>query len=189
MTTARVHDLRTAADLSYEPEDGLRRELHDGVVYVAPPPSNIHGREVRAADHALSAHAPADVLIFQNVGVHVGLRRLYIPDVLAVHVGTPFHDNGYDPGGVVLVVEAVSPSSITLDRVTKPAIYAEMGIPYFWRIDSLGGRGPRLEAFRLDPTTSQYVLEAELGPGDIGTIKHPWAVSVDMADFILPGGA
>ena len=26
------NDIYTAADLSYEPEDGLRRELHDGVV-------------------------------------------------------------------------------------------------------------------------------------------------------------
>lgn len=28
--------LLTAADLSHEPEDGLRRELHDGVVLVVP---------------------------------------------------------------------------------------------------------------------------------------------------------
>lgn len=186
MTTARVHDLLTAADLSYEPDDGLRRELHDGVVYVAPPPSNIHGWEVRIADRALSVNAPADVLILQNVGIHVGLRRLYVPDLLAVHVGTPFHDNGYDPGGVVLVLEAVSPSSVTLDRVTKPAVYAEMGIPYFWRIDSLRGMGPRLEVFRLDPKTGEYTLQAEFGPGDTGALEHPWPATIDMSKFVLP---
>ena len=186
MTTARVHDLLTAADLSYEPDDGLRRELHDGVVYVAPPPSNIHGWEVRVADHAVSANAPGDVLILQNVGVHVGLRRLYVPDLIAVHVGTPFHDNGYDPGGVVLVVEAVSPSSITLDRVTKPAIYAETGIPYFWRIDSLSGRGRRLQAYRLDPRTGEYALEAEFVSGETGTLEHPWPITIDMDSFVLP---
>ncbi len=32
-------DGHTAADLSNEPEDGLGRELHDGVIYVVPPRS------------------------------------------------------------------------------------------------------------------------------------------------------
>lgn len=58
-----------------------------------------------------------------------------MPDLVVVHRDTPFHDNGYDPSGVLLAVEALSPSSVTLDRVTQPAIYAEQGIPYFWRID------------------------------------------------------
>ena len=187
MTAVPNVGLLTAADLSYEPEDGLRRELHDGVVYVVPPPSNIHGWEVRSTDRAVSVNAPDDVLIFQNLGVHVGLRRLYVPDLLAVYRGTPFHDNGYDPGGVVLAVEAVSPSSITLDRVAKPAIYAEIGIPYFWRIDSLGGGGPRLEAFRLDPRTDQYGLYAEFGSGESGQLEQPWPIAIDMGRFVLPG--
>src|SRR6476659_7483562 len=130
MTTARVHHLLTAADLSDEPEDELLRELHDGVVYVVPPASNFHAWEVRACDRALSVNAPHDVVILQNVGVHVGLRRLYVPDLVVARRGTPFHDNGYDPGGVLLAVEAVSPSSVTMDRVTKPAVYAEQGIMY-----------------------------------------------------------
>ena len=65
--------------------------------------------------------------------------------------GTPYHDNGFDPSGVLLVVEAVSPSSVTMDRVTKPAIYAEQGIPYFWRIDALDEGAVRLEAYALHP--------------------------------------
>lgn len=126
------------------------------------------------------------MLILQNVGVHVGLRRLYVPDLIAVHRGTPFHENGYDAGGLMLVVEAVSPSSVTLDRVTKPAIYAEMGIPYFWRIDSLRGPGPRLRAYRLDPRTGEYVLQAEFGPGEAGTLEQPWPTTIDMKEFVLP---
>lgn len=88
---------------------------------------------------------------------------------------------------MLLVVEAVSPSSVTLDRVTKPAIYAEMGIPYFWRIDSLLGMGPRLEAYRLDPTTGEYTLQAEVGPGESTTLDQPWPIVVDMTQFVLPG--
>ncbi|MDQ3274931.1 MAG: hypothetical protein M3Q39_07845 [Actinomycetota bacterium] len=44
--------LRTAADLSYEPDDGLRRELHDGMVPAVPPPNDDHSWEGRAADRA-----------------------------------------------------------------------------------------------------------------------------------------
>lgn len=178
--------LRTAADLVLEPDDGLRRELHDGVVHVVPPPSDDHSWQIRTVDRALSARAPDDVYVLQNVGVHVGLRRLYVPDLLALYRGTPFHDNGFDPGGVLLVVEAVSPGSVTLDRVTKPAIYAEQGVPYFWRVDDLDGAGPRLQAYRLDPGTEAYALDAELGPGATGELAAPWPVALDMAEFVLP---
>jgi Uma2 family endonuclease len=178
--------LLTAADLAYEPDDGLRRELHDGVVHVVPPPSNRHSWSTLAAYRCLHRAVPDDVLLLHNVGVHVGVRRLYVPDLLAVYRGTPFHDNGYDPGGVLLVLEAVSPSSVTLDRVTKPAIYAEQGIPYFWRLDSLDQNEVQLQAYALDPKGT-YVQEAELGPRDTGVLERPWPVRVDMAEFVLPG--
>ena len=184
MTTARAYELLTAADLSHEPEDGLRRELHDGVVYVVPPPSNRHSWATLAAYRCLYANAPSEVRLLHDVGVHVGVRRLYVPDLLAVYRGTPFHDNGYDPGGVLLVVEAVSPSSVTLDRVTKPTVYAEQGIPYFWRLDTVDEGEVRLQAYALSPEGA-YVQEAELGPGDAATLEHPWSVVIDMADFVL----
>ena len=36
---------------------------------------------------------------------------------------------------VVLVAEVVSPGSVTVDRVDKPAEYAAAGIPHFWRVE------------------------------------------------------
>jgi Uma2 family endonuclease len=188
VTAAYAARLLSAADLSHEPDDGLRRELHDGVVHVVPPPSNRHSWSTLAAYRCLHFSAPSEVLLLHDVGVHVGLRRLYVPDLLAVYRDTPFHDNGYDPGGVLLVVEAVSPSSVTMDRVTKPAIYAEQGIPYFWRIDALDEGAPRLEAYALEEGTRTYVKEAELGSGDHALLEHPWPVTIDMTEFYLPGG-
>lgn len=185
MTAAYAAQLMTAADLSHEPDDGLRRELHDGVVYVVPPASNRHSWSTLAAYRVLHRGAPSDVLVLHDVGVHVGLRRLYVPDLLVVHSSTLFHDNGYDPGGVLLVLEAVSPSSVTMDRVTKPAIYAEQGIPYFWRIDTPDEGQVQLQAFALG-AKGTYVQEAELGPGATGTLEHPWSVTVTMTDFVLP---
>ena len=181
MTTARAFDLLTAADLSDEPDDGLRRELHDGVVYVVPPASDRHSRAILAAYRCLVAGLPAEFEILHEVGVHVGLRRLYVPDLLVVRRGSPYHDNGFDPACVLLAVEAVSPSSVTMDRVTKPAIYAEHGIRHFWRIDALDRDAPRLEAYALDADTGKYALDSEFGPGDTGTLERPWPITVNMA--------
>lgn len=39
------------------------------------------------------------------------------------------------PTDVELVIEIVSPGSVTEDRITKPAQYAAQGIGAFWRIE------------------------------------------------------
>lgn len=43
-----------------------------------------------------------------------------------------------ETGDVLLVVEFMSPSSVTDDRVTKPAQYARAGIPHSWRLKQKG---------------------------------------------------
>ena len=174
--------LLTAADLAFEPDDGLRRELHDGVVHVVPPPGDTHSWQTLALYRVLYATAPGDVFVLHDVGVHVGLRRLYVPDLTVVYRTTPFHDNGFDPGGALLVVECLSPGSVTLDRVTKPAVYAEQGIPYFWRVDE----GPCLQSYRLDPHTGSYGGMVALGPGETGQPVSPWPVTVDMTELVMP---
>lgn len=174
--------LRSAADLSHEPDDGLRRELHDGVVLVVPPPNADHSWEVLAAYRALSVSVPDDLYILHDVGVHVGLRRLYVPDLVVVYRDTAFHDNGYDPGGVLLAVEVVSPSSMTLDRITKPAVYAEQGIPFYWRIEP----EPRLFCYHLDPAVGSYAVNRELAPGEKADLTEPWPLTLDMTELVMP---
>lgn len=176
------YGLLTADDLAFEPDDGLRREIYDGVLHVVAPASGDHAWSARALDIALSENAPDDVHLLQNVGVHAGPHRYFVPDLTVLQRTTPHHRYGYDPGGVLLVVEVVSPGSIAVDRSTKPPIYAEIGIPYFWRIDD----GPRLQSFRLDPRSGEYVLEVELGPGDHGNPAAPWPVTINTANLVMP---
>ena len=40
--SAPVTRLLSAVDLAYEPDDNLRRELHDGVLHVVPPDDDDH---------------------------------------------------------------------------------------------------------------------------------------------------
>jgi Uma2 family endonuclease len=173
--------LLTAADLSFEPDDGLRRELHDGVVYVVPLPSDDHQWVESVVDRALYAHAPDDVYVLRNVGIHTGIRRMYVPDVTVVRRGMPHHDNAYDPTGILVAVEIVSPSSTTMDRITKPAVYAEVGIPYFWRVEP----GPRLVCHRLG-TEGVYAVVAEAGRGEVVRLDDPWPVEVRVDDLVMP---
>lgn len=182
MAAPHQYEPRTAADLRFEPDDGLRRELHDGVVHVVPPPSDDHAWRTSAVCDVLRTNAPGDVYLLQNVGVHAGLRRLYVPDLTVVYRGTPYHDFAYDPGGVLLVVEVVPPSSVTPDRRAEPGVYAEQGIPCFWRVDD----GPRLQAFQLDPVTVEYLLATDLGPGEAGEVVAPWPVRIDVSELVMP---
>ena len=40
------------------------------------------------------------------------------------------------PADVLLAIEIESPSSVTTDRITKPAQYAAGGIGHFWRLET-----------------------------------------------------
>lgn len=171
-----------ARDLDDTPDDGLRRELHDGVIYVVPPPSDDHNWVSSYLHVALARTAPDGVYVFENAGVHIGGGRLYVPDVLVVRRDARYHDNGYEPGGVLLVAEVVSRSSETLDRITKPLRYAENDIPYFWRVDP----GPRLVCQRISGPLGPYETVAEGGPGDMVTLTEPWAVTLAVDELVMP---
>jgi Uma2 family endonuclease len=175
-------DGHTAADLSNEPEDGLGRELHDGVIYVVPPASQKHQWVEDVLGDALKAHRPADVAVFRDLGVHTGSNSLYVPDVVAVQAGTRFHDNGYDAAGVLLVVEVVSRSSVTMDRHAKPGVYAECGIQWYWRVE----RNHSVHCFRLEDGKYMPILEA--GRGERVEFDEPWRISFAVDDLVLPKG-
>ena len=77
---------------------------------------------------------------------------------------------------VVLVAEVVSPGSVTVDRVDKPAEYAAAGIPHFWRLEQ--GFGPTLFVYELAPHGGTY------SPPVSFDLKYaaskPFEISVDV---------
>jgi Uma2 family endonuclease len=58
---------------------------------------------------------------------------------------------------VLLAVEVVSPDSEERDRKRKPQLYAEAGIPHFWRVEN-NSRRPTVYVYELDPATRAYAL-------------------------------
>ncbi|MFI2030242.1 Uma2 family endonuclease [Streptomyces buecherae] len=82
---------------------------------------------------------------------------------------------------VALVVEVVSQGSRREDRFRKPAMYAEAGVPYFWRVERGEDDAPVVHEFHLDARTGVYA-PAPAGPvhTDVLRTDVPYPVEFDL---------
>ena len=129
----------TVDGLETFPEDGVRRELLDGVLLVRPSPSVAHQQVAMRLMVALQECCPAEYDVNQGVQVRLGPRSAFSPDVLVVTEEAARRcGNHFFPHEMVLAIEVVADVSKTMDRVTKPALYAEAGIPHYWFITTDG---------------------------------------------------
>lgn len=171
----------TTDDLDELPEDGHRRELIDGVLIMPPTPSSTHQTIAMRLGVALEATCPAHLNITQAVEVRVNRRRSLVPDVLVTTFDAAVSGPAkFAPSDVVLVVEIVSPGSQTLDRFTKPALYAEAGIPFYWRIETQ--KGVEVHTHRLDAGVPAYV-ETGLFTTQI-EVDEPWPITLPISPLL-----
>jgi Uma2 family endonuclease len=172
----------TTDDLDELPEDGHRRELIDGVLIMTPSPTNDHQYIAMRLGVALDDACPDDLAATQAVEVRVNRRRSLIPDVLVTRAEpAELGRSRFAPEEVVLVIEIVSPGSQTLDRFAKPALYADAGIPHYWRVETDGG--VRVYTYRLDPEKAMYV-ETDVFTDRI-TVSEPCPIDIPI-DRLLP---
>ncbi len=80
---------------------------------------------------------------------------------------------------VVAVVEIVSPSTVSMDRAIKPLMYAEAGIPVYWRVEL---QGPA-KIVVCSLSRGRYVTRATLMAGARGRITRPFAVQINPAEL------
>ena len=116
------------------PDDDGRYEIVDGTLLVSPPPALRHSVAAAALSHLLRPRLPDGFGVVTEPGVHFGVRDYRQPDLVVYDRGALGRDR-LEPADVLLAVEIVSPSSVSTDRVTKPAQYAAAGIPHFWRLE------------------------------------------------------
>jgi Uma2 family endonuclease len=129
----------TYKDYAALPDDGQRYEIIDGVLYMAPFPTEWHQSAVGQLFYYLQTYikltglgrvylAPFDVELAYNVVVQ--------PDVLVI-----LNENlsKIIPSRVVgapdLVVEVASPGTAAHDRREKQDAYARAGVPEYWIAD------------------------------------------------------
>ena len=177
----------TYEDLRNFPDDNLRREIIDGVLFVTPSPIRRHQRVVVELAAALLAYekehggevypAPMDVFFSDTNVVE--------PDVLFVG---PERLPGTDPAKVVvvpdLVVEVSSPGTRRRDLSLKKDLYERFGVPEYWFVDL---DAERLEAYRLQE--GRYRSPEILQAAD--TLSSPMlhGFSFDLSQILEKPGA
>ncbi|MFJ4436931.1 Uma2 family endonuclease [Streptomyces sp. NPDC088923] len=170
----------TVADVLALPEDRtVRHELLGESLLVSPAPGSSHQRAsfhlhtlLRTA--AITAGAPVDILEAVNVVMPSGLA---VPDVIVCDSAVTESDGArMDAEAVLLAVEVVTPGSRAMDQV-KPFLYAEAGIPHFWRLEL--APAPMLVVHELED--GSYTERLTALAGTTTHLKAPFPLDVDPA--------
>jgi Uma2 family endonuclease len=151
---------------------------------VSPGPSRPHqvaaGRLVRLLGDA----APVDVEVVETVDVDMG-DNVFEPDVVVLPAELAYVRGGpLRPDQVLLAVEVVSPGSKRIDRLVKPSVLAENGVPAYWRVELDGPDTPMIVAYGLDGDVYREV--GVVRAGESVTVDVPFPVELRPADLAGP---
>lgn len=128
----------TYSDYARFPDDGNRYEVIDGEVLVTPAPTPKHQHILGNLYLALRAYAERHGLgvMLQDVDLLFVSGQFLRPDLVFVphssRAGITNRGVEQPPG---LVVEILSPTSASIDRVKKPRRYSDFGVPEYWVVD------------------------------------------------------
>jgi Uma2 family endonuclease len=167
------------------PEDICRRiEIVDGAVIVNAAPRRQHQDICRRLANALEAACGPNLAVSMDVDLR--LRDVPLlnrrPDAVLYDAALP-DDAVLRPRHCTLVVEVMSPGSVTTDQTDKPAEYAAARIPHFWRVEhDPDERTLSVFSYRLDPTTGTYA-SAGVHTGKM-TVTDPVSVAIDLTTLL-----
>ncbi len=141
MLIASIGGPITYEDLDDFPNDGKRREVIGGVLYVSPAPARPHqkvlGRffalfrgEIELTGLGEVYFSPVDVRFANGDQVQPDLVVL-LNHRLDTYRGSTVH------GPPDILVEVISPSSKSYDRMEKVNLYESQGIPEYWVADPI----------------------------------------------------
>lgn len=137
----------TVDDLDDVPDDGMRYELVDGALLVSPPATVGHNSAAFELGVLLRAALGDDWRIVPAPGVVLDRRNYREPDLVVLR-RQALESRLAAASDVLLAVEVMSPSSVTDDRLVKPAQYAAAGIAHYWRLER--GAAPVLVTHELE---------------------------------------
>ena len=129
-----------------EPPDHSKLELIAGVLYMTPPPAQLHNNAASRLNRILNDYLikrdDKGVLYVPRAGIVRGPNSWLEPDLFYVAAETEaFADPRYAQylSTADLVIEVISPGSAIYDRNTKADTYAVLGVKELWLVDeSLG---------------------------------------------------
>lgn len=175
------HSGWTMHDLAELPDDGHRYEIVDGQPIMMAPVSVLHQIVAGRLGDILKPVVGPLLYVLENVAVD--LHPTYrIPDLTVLKVAEyGAKDLTVAPTDIALLVEIVSPGSKTNDRITKPAEYAGIGIPNYWRIEIEGQLS--LTAYALAADQRTYAEVGTWTTGETADLTQPVTVQIAIDDL------
>ncbi|WP_433354926.1 Uma2 family endonuclease [Microtetraspora malaysiensis] len=172
----------TAADLDRIPNLPAHTELIDGSLVFVGPQTSFHARAVDLLTQGLRGDIPRELRARREMSLVLDSRQRPEPDVSVIRAEAEQQDEqtAYQAANAVLVIEVVSPQSEVRDRKRKPVLYAEAGIPHFWRVENQKGR-PAVYVYEIDPATSAYFLTGI--HHDRLKVSLPFEIDIDLTEI------
>jgi Uma2 family endonuclease len=167
------------------PEDICRRiEVVDGAIIVNAAPRRLHQDICRRFANELEIACKPALAVSMDVDLR--LRDVPLlnrrPDIVLYDASLP-DDEVLRPQHCLLLVEVMSPGSVTADQTDKPAEYAAAGIGHYWRVEYRAPAvGLSVFCYRLDPTTGAYST-AGVHSG-ILAVEEPFSLAIDLKALV-----
>ena len=156
----------TYQDFLRLPDDGVRYEIIDGVLYMTNAPDPEHQYVVHQIAFAFETAVRAGnlgVVYTAPIEVHLpGIAQPVQPDVLFVtQARREIIKPKFIEGAPDLIVEVLSPSTTRLDRRVKFDAYERAGVREYWIAN------PKLRSIEVySLVRGEYALHGEYGPGE-----------------------
>ncbi|RLL68572.1 Uma2 family endonuclease [Streptomyces sp. Z26] len=163
--------------------EGCKVEIIEGIVTVAPPPSNAHNFAAEELQRLLYTAMPGDCGVYQTQGVTIGgTSELYIPDLVVLAREVVRNSPGYAVPAeeALLTVEITSRGNANHDRVAKARGYARAGVPLYLLLDPWHSGRPTATLFG-EPEGGTYRMLQAVEYGGVLTLPEPFDLKIDTA--------
>ena len=159
--------------------EGMRMELVEGLVVMAPMPLSWHQKAGMRIGYRLDEQLPAELTALTEVDVVLFTEppTVRVPDVMVTRTSLyETNPSRFTAPDVLLVVEILSDGTRRVDRTVEFAEYAEAGIPQYWIVDV--GSPCTLLPYAL--VEGNYELSGEhTGLVELTASGHPVCVDLD----------
>jgi Uma2 family endonuclease len=173
----------TVDDLLTLPDLPPHTELIDGSLVFVSPQRSFHTLAMDLLVPGLRSTVPGDLRVRREMTVVIDKRQGPEPDISVIRAEavSGVEETHYLAKDVVLAVEVVSPESVKRDRERKPQIYAQAGIPHFWRVERGADERPVVYIYELDPATKAYALTGI--HHDMLKVTVPFDINIDLTEI------
>lgn len=170
----------TVAELHAMPDDGRRRELIDGMLFVSPAPGWPHQEMALTLYTTLRAGCPPALhVLAAPFAVTTSTVDEVQSDVIVCRYADLTRANL--PVAPVLAAEVASRSTRLHDRNTKKAHYERLGVPSYWLLDTDGDG--TLEVLELD-ADGRYATVGRAVGDEAVPVTSPFPVTVSPARLL-----